>query len=93
MKDACAGAVAACGLLELSKVSEGKEAREFFDAALNILKALNTHCTDWSNDDPAILIRCTGSYHGNDHHIAMTYADFFFIEAVLKLHGDTFLFW
>ena len=87
LKDACAGAVAACGLLELSKVSEGKEAREFFDAALNILKALNTHCTDWSNDDPAILIRCTGSYHGNDHHIAMTYADFFFIEAVLKQIG------
>ena len=28
-----------------------------------------------------------------EHHIAMNYADFFFIEAVRKLCGDEFLFW
>ena len=60
---------------------------------MNILKALEARCSDWSGDSPAILTRCAGSYHGDDHNIAMTYADFFFIEAILKLRGDAFLFW
>lgn len=93
LKDACAGAIAACGLLELAKITEGMEANDFFEAGVNILKVLEAHCTDWSDGYPAILTHCTGSYHGKDHHIAMNYADFFFIEAILKLRGDDFLFW
>ena len=93
LKDACAGAVAACGLLELAKITDEKEAKFFFEAGVNILKALDAHCADWSDSHPAILTRCTGSYHGKDHNIAMNYADFFFMEAILKLRGDDFLFW
>lgn len=92
LKDACAGVIAACGLLELAKLG-GEEAQTFFDAAVNILRAEDAHCTDWSDDYPAILNKCTGSYHGNDHHMAMNYADFYFMEAVLKLMGDDYLFW
>ena len=90
LKDACAGAIAACGLLELAKVTETET---YFDAAVSVLKALDHICADWSEDSPAILKYCTGSYHGNDHNIAMNYADFFFMEAILKLRGDAFLFW
>lgn len=90
LKDACAGAIAACGLLELAKLTEEKQ---YFDAAVSILSALDAHCAAWSDASPAILKNCTGSYHGNDHNIAMNYADFFFMEAILKLRGDTFLFW
>lgn len=90
LKDACAGAIAACGLLELAKLTEEKQ---YFDAAVSMLSALDAHCTAWSDASPAILKNCTGSYHGNDHNIAMNYADFFFMEAILKLRGDTFLFW
>lgn len=92
LKDACAGAVAACGLLELAKL-EVAEAEAFFQAAVNILKALDRDASDWRDAYPAILNRCTGSYHGKDHHMAMNYADFYFIEAILKLNGDDFLFW
>lgn len=92
LKDACAGTVAACGLLELAKLG-GDEAETFFSAAVNILRAECEHCADWSDDYPAILTQCTGSYHGNDHNIAMNYADFYLMEAVLKLTGDEFLFW
>lgn len=92
LKDACAGAVAACGLLELAKL-DIPEAEIFFTAAVNILKALDRDASDWSAEYPAILNKCTGSYHGKDHHIAMNYADFYFIEAILKLNGDNFLFW
>ena len=90
LKDACAGAVAACGLLELAKLTENKA---YFDAGVSLLKALDSRCADWSGNDPAILTQCTGSYHGSDHNITMTYADFYFIEAILKLQGDDFLFW
>ena len=90
LKDTCAGAIAACGLLELAKQTGEKK---YFDAALSILRALDACCADWSDDSPAILKFCTGSYHGNDHNIAMNYADFFLMEAILKLQGDMFLFW
>ena len=90
LKDACAGAVAACGLLELARITENPA---YFDAAVEMLRALDARCADWSEAYPAILTNCTGSYHGNDHNIAMNYADFYFMEAILKLQGDPFLFW
>lgn len=93
LRDACAGAIIACGLLEMAKVTDGADAITFFEAGMNLIRALDAHCSDWGTESPAILTHCTGSYHGKDHHIAMNYADFFFVEAVLKLHGDTFLFW
>ncbi|MGN0763372.1 MAG: glycoside hydrolase family 88 protein [Aristaeellaceae bacterium] len=94
LKDACAGAVAACGLLELAKM-DIPQAERYFRAAVNILRALDKDASDWSDGFPAILNKCTGSYHGtgHNHHIAMNYADFYFIEAILKLRGDEFLFW
>lgn len=90
LKDACAGAVAASGLLELARITESQA---YFDAAVQMLRAMDAHSADWSEAYPAILTNCTGSYHGNDHNIAMNYADFYFMEAILKLQGDTFLFW
>ena len=90
LKDACAGAIAACALLEGAKATGDQR---YFDAALSLLQALDAHCADWTEATPAVLTLCTGSYHGNDHHIAMNYADFFFTEAILKLRGDPFLFW
>ncbi|MGN0773448.1 MAG: glycoside hydrolase family 88 protein [Candidatus Ventricola sp.] len=90
LRDACAGAVAACGLLELARITENPA---YFDAAEQMLRALDARCADWSEAYPAILTNCTGSYHGNDHNIAMNYADFYFMEAILKLQGDPFLFW
>ena len=92
LKDMCGGMIAACGLLELARL-DGDDAEEFFTAAVNILKTTNAHYADWSNDCPAIVTHCTGSYNYTDHHITMNYADFYFIEAILKLHGDKFLFW
>ena len=92
LKDMCAGMIAACGLLELARIG-GEEADDFFNAAVKILKATDANYADWTDERPAIVTHCTGSYHGKDHNIAMNYADFYFIEAVLKLNGDEFLFW
>ena len=93
LKDACAGAIAACGLIELGRQVEGEEAKFFFDAGVNIIRAMAENAADWRDEYPAILTKCSSAYHNGDHHIAMNYADFFFIEAVRKLNGDSFLFW
>ena len=91
LKDCCAGAVAACGLLRLAKAAGD---RRYYDGALRLLHALDEHSADWSPDDPAVLTKCTGSYHSaTDHNIAMVYADYFFVEAVLQLNGDSFCPW
>ena len=88
--DACAGAIAACVLIELSKIT-GEEC--WLDAAVDMLKAMEARCADWSLEEPAVLQNCTGSYSGNDHHITMVYADFFFVEAMAKLSGEKLRFW
>ena len=60
---------------------------------MRILKALDQRCADWSEAEPAILQKCTGSYGSNDHHISMVYADYFFVEAMAKLSGEPLRFW
>ena len=41
-----------------------------------------------------MLTHCTSAYHDEaGHHIAMDYGDYFFIEGVRKLAGETRLFW
>ncbi|MGN1369659.1 MAG: glycosyl hydrolase family 88 [Aristaeellaceae bacterium] len=88
--DSCAGAVAACGLIELARATE-EEA--YLEAAVRILKALDQRCADWSEEEPAILQKCTGAYGSKDHHITMVYADYFFVEAMAKLSGEPLRFW
>lgn len=88
--DSCAGALAACGLIELSRLTENER---YLDAAVALLKALDEQCADWSEEEPAVLQKCTGAYGSNDHHISMTYADFFFTEAIAKLTGEKLRFW
>ena len=88
--DSCAGSVAACGLIELARAAE---AERYLEDAVRILKALDQRCADWSEAEPAILQKCTGSYGSNDHHISMVYADYFFVEAMAKLSGEPLRFW
>ena len=88
--DSCAGAIAACGLIELSRTTNDES---YLDAAVAMLKAMDERCADWSAEEPAVLKKCTGSYGGNDHHITMVYADYFFTEAMAKLSGEKLRFW
>ena len=93
----CANGIAACGLIELAKAiqDEAPEAAEsYMNAARALLRALDEHCADWTEKTPAVLTHCTSAYHDEaGHHIAMDYGDYFFIEGVRKLAGETRLFW
>ena len=94
IKDNAAGAIAASGLLLLSKLVKENEAEPYFQTAMKLLRAMEAECINWNHDDPALLTKCTSAYHDvNGRHITMDYADYFFIEAINMLHGQELLFW
>lgn len=84
--DDAAGSITACGLLELADQLGEKEGARYASAARNIMRALDENDCDWTHQTPAILQRCSECYLiPSGHHMAMTYADYFFIEAALRL--------
>ena len=93
--DNIAGAVAACGLLELSGIVEEDEARLFRDAALRLLKAQYDLCADFTQASGGILQKCTAFYHddGAGRHVNILYGDYFFVEALCKLRGTDARLW
>ena len=94
IRDNAAGNIAASGLLELSRAVPEDEAKEFFDAAVRILRAQEETCADWTENTPAIFTKCTSAYHDlPGRHMQMNYADFYFAEAVGKLRGEKLLCW
>ena len=63
------------------------------NAALRILRAIDGQRADWSDGCDAIVQNCSAAYHADRHHFTMTYADYFFIEAVYKLKNIGRLLW
>lgn len=90
--DNIAGAVAACGYLELAKIT-GKA--QYRDAALRLLQGIDAHTADWTDKSAGILQKCTASYHddGAGQHINITYGDYFFVEALAKLKETDPMLW
>ena len=90
--DDAAGAIAACGLIELSRQLGKEEGAPYFAAATQILKALVARDADFGTSDPAILQKCCSAWSAQGQ-MTMNYADYFLIEAVNKLRGEKLLFW
>lgn len=87
--DSSAGAITACGLIEIAKAVDENEKNVYMNAAFNILKSLSEKCAPWDNDE-ALLIYGTSQFHIIDKDVecdnsALIYGDYYFIEAVLKL--------
>ncbi len=84
--DNLAGAIAACGLIELADAAETPAWR---DAALRLLDGLLAHCCDWTEARCGVLTMCTASYHddGAGRHTNLTYGDYFLVEALARLCG------
>jgi len=86
--DSSAGAIAACGLIEISKAVGEHEKALYLNAAINILKALDEKCGAWNEDEEALLKYGTSAYHDKaGHHIALIYGDYYFMEAIDKLRN------
>jgi len=90
--DNMAGAIAACGLLELEKITGCASYRE---AAERMLDAMIERCCDFSENILGVLTHCTASYHddGAGRHNNITYGDYFFVEALAKINGTDPMLW
>lgn len=89
--DNIAGAVAACGLIELARQT-GTSAYE--QAAYKLVDGLLT-CCDFTDNCCGLLTRCTASYHddGAGRETNITYGDYFLVEALMKLTGGDPMLW
>lgn len=90
--DSTAGAIAACGLIELAKIVNEQDKEKYLSCALNILKAMEKNWCDWTDDNDSILQMGSVMYSAGIH-IPIIYGDYFFTEAILKLKGNDFLPW
>lgn len=90
--DNIAGAIAACGLLEMAGLTGEKGYRA---AALKLVDGLLDLCCDWTENSLGLLTRCTASYHddGAGRHTNITYGDYFLVEALSKLCGSDPMLW
>ena len=90
--DSTAGAIAACGLIEIAKNCHEFEKNIYLSAAIKMLKAMEKEWCDWSETEDSILQMGSERY-GGGMHMPIIYGDYFFTEAVLKLKGCDFLPW
>ncbi|MFF8431210.1 glucuronyl hydrolase [Streptomyces sp. NPDC016566] len=84
VKDASAGAIMACGLLDLSAATGRPEYRV---AALRLLTALAKTClTRKSTRAEAVVARCTRNRPAEDGiEISLPYADYYLLEGILRV--------
>lgn len=92
-EDSCGACIIAGGLLEITKAVPELEKEMYRKGAEKILKAIAMTRTDWSRECDAIVQNCSGAYHDHVHHITMSYADYYFIEAMYKLRNTGILLW
>lgn len=90
--DTSAGAIAACGLIEIAKIVPEYEKKLYLKAALNILKAIEKDHCDWTENEDGI-VQNGMEWYKKGLQLNMVYSDYYFVEAIYKLRGNELLFW
>ncbi|WP_347340565.1 glycoside hydrolase family 88 protein [Vagococcus allomyrinae] len=94
MFDTSAGMCAACGFLEIAKYVDEFEKALYIDAAINILRATESKYAIWALEKDGLIDFSTGSYHEERWtEVPIIYADYYFVEAILRLLNKDFLIW
>lgn len=92
--DSGAGAIIACGLLELASHLSELERRLYENAAVEILRACEEKFANYAPDTDGVLDGGATMYHDERlANAAIIYNDYFYTEAVLRLIGKDFLVW
>lgn len=94
--DSTAAVITACGLLEIAGHVGENEARLYTEAAYRILRACEARFANWDPAQDSILTGGTYFYHdptGENTEVPIIYADYFFLEAVLRLKGMELFEW
>lgn len=92
--DSTASAVAACGLIEIARHVPEYEKKLYINSAIKLLKALDENCCNYDDNEEALVLRGSHSYHRiEEREMPIVYGDFYYVEALLKLKGSDFLIW
>ncbi|MBQ8422946.1 MAG: glycoside hydrolase family 88 protein [Coprobacter sp.] len=85
-RDASAAAIVASGLLELSTYVDAEKAKIYKNAAVKMLTSLSSDTYKGGAQKSAFLRHATGHYPaGSDIDASLIYADYYYIEALLRL--------
>ena len=88
--------ITVCGLLEIASQVDENEARFYTEAAYRILRACDEKFANWDPEKDSIVDGGTFFYHdptGQNTEIPIIYADYYFIEAILRLKGKALFEW
>ncbi len=95
--DSSAGALAACGMIELAKVLGPINGKCYRDAAIKILRAMEAKFANWNPDEDGMIHYGTIRYHEGaeeqQRNRFIIYSDFFFTEAITKVMGTDLQIW
>lgn len=91
--DTTAGAIAACGFLEIAKHVSELEKSFYIKNAERMLEAIEQRQCDFDPEIDGIVGGGSVSYHEKTHHEKIIYGDYFFIEGILRLLNKDFLIW
>lgn len=100
-RDSSAASIAACGMLEMAKTLEGEEAALYTDYAKKLIKSIYDN---YAVKDPkasnGLVLHSTYSNHSPyntcDHKgvdECNSWGDYFYMEALTRLHKDWELYW
>ena len=92
LEDSCAATVIASGLLELYFLV-GDKGLKYRNVAEEIVMTLTEKRADFSDNNDSIIKKCSSMYHTNQHHITMVYADYFYLESLMKLNNISVDMW
>jgi unsaturated chondroitin disaccharide hydrolase len=84
-RDASSSAIVASALFELSRFSGAPDSGRYFDCAVSLVQALWTLKYRGRSTQASILNHSTGSrMEGHDVDMGIIYADYYFLEALLR---------
>lgn len=93
-RDSSAGAIAASGLLELAPLLPPEDGADYSDAGSRLLRTLYDTCFSRNEMYDGLLEHATGNLpQGRDIDVSLIYGDFYYVEALGKLTGQTETCW
>ncbi|ANU44791.1 glycosyl hydrolase family 88 [Enterocloster clostridioformis] len=94
--DSTAAMITACGLLEIAEHIGEHEKSLYIEAACRILRACDAKFANWDPEQDSIMSKGTFFYHdpdGTNTEVPIIYADYYLIEAVLRMKGKDLFQW
>jgi unsaturated chondroitin disaccharide hydrolase len=94
-RDSSAAAIAASGLLLLSRKANPLEAHVYREPAVRMLESLDSRYGAWDDPEEEGLIREGTSHYpeGKNIGVPLIYGDYFFVEGLARLRGAKTIFW